>query len=405
MQGVGGLEDIYDYGHISATSFVQDCFGNILAFINNGTVTWSPARFGSYGPVPGYQTPALSPNVELEVATGWRGKRLDETGLIYLNARYYDPVAGRFISHDPVFDPDSPDGFAFAGSDAVNGFDPTGRFGVGAWQSGKGLATGFGTLFYNVGGTIGYGVTSVIDAGFGSDLSSTYKDEWDGIKGVGRGVGTLGGQAIHGQFGQIGKELTGGEGRSGAYRTGYAGVAIASLFSGGEVAEAGNVGKVAEVAEVSSQAAMRARVLANIAESQAARSASKFDQFAKAEAAAEEVTTPVGELRSAGLKDAHHVIQDAAVRDLPGYNTQLAPGVQLQGPSTAVGSPHYLATQVQRLAGGGTYAAERAIAAQSLRAGGYSEAQIQQALSEADAYFNSIGVKPSTITRIPGNRP
>lgn len=119
----------------------------------------------------------------------------------------------------------------------------------------------------------------------------------------------------------------------------------------------------------------------------------------------ENVTTPVGELRAAGLKDAHHVIQDAAVRDLPGYNTQLAPGVQLQGPSTAIGSPHYLATQIQRMSGGGTYAAERAIAADSLRAAGYSEAYIEQALSESDTYFQSIGVTPSTPTRIPGNRP
>ena len=128
-----------------------------------------------------------------------------------------------------------------------------------------------------------------------------------------------------------------------------------------------------------------------------------FGSFAKF-LAAEGVTTPIGELRAAGLQDAHHVIQDAAVRDLPGYDTQLAPGVQLEGPSTSVGTPHYLATQAQRAAGGGTYAAERDIAANSLRAAGYSEAQIQQALSEADNYFQSIGVNSTTPTRIPGNR-
>ena len=128
-----------------------------------------------------------------------------------------------------------------------------------------------------------------------------------------------------------------------------------------------------------------------------------FADFAKF-LAAEGVTTPIGELRAAGLQDAHHVIQDAAVRDLPGYDTQLAPGVQLEGPSTSVGTPHYLATQAQRAAGGGTYAAERDIAANSLRAAGYSEAQIQQALSEADNYFQSIGVNSTAPTRIPGNR-
>ena len=53
----------------------------------------------------------------------------------------------------------------------------------------------------------------------------------------------------------------------------------------------------------------------------------------------EGATTPIGEVCSAGLKDAHHVIQDAAVRDLPGYDTNKAPGVQLEGPSTQIGTP------------------------------------------------------------------
>ena len=115
-------------------------------------------------------------------------------------------------------------------------------------------------------------------------------------------------------------------------------------------------------------------------------------------------STPVGELRSAGLKDAHHVIQDAAVRELPGYSTQNAPGVQLTGPSTAPGPPHYDATQVQRQAGGGTYGAERRIGYKSLRRAGYSEGNARQIITEADAYFENIGVTRSTPTRIPGNR-
>jgi hypothetical protein len=115
-------------------------------------------------------------------------------------------------------------------------------------------------------------------------------------------------------------------------------------------------------------------------------------------------TTPVGELRAAGLKDAHHVVQDAAVRDLPGYNTKLAPGVQLPGPSTAVGSQHYVATQVQRQAGGGTLAAEMRIGYKSLRRAGFSETQARQIIAETDAYFESIDATPSTPTRIPGNR-
>ena len=116
------------------------------------------------------------------------------------------------------------------------------------------------------------------------------------------------------------------------------------------------------------------------------------------------LTSSIGDLRAAGLKDAHHVIQDAAVRDLPGYSTRAAPGVALPGPSTAVGSPHYIATQVQRQAGGGTYAAERRIGYKGLRQSGYTKPDARQIISETDAWFQSIGVTPTTPTRIPGNR-
>ncbi len=111
-----------------------------------------------------------------------------------------------------------------------------------------------------------------------------------------------------------------------------------------------------------------------------------------------------GELRAAGAKDGHHVVQDAAVRDLPGYSRSGAPAVELPGPSTSVGSPHYRATQVQRQRGGGTYGAERRIGYKALRRAGLSEAEARQQLKMADEYFESIGVTPSTPTRLPGNR-
>jgi RHS repeat-associated protein len=119
---------------------------------------------------------------------------------------------------------------------------------------------------------------------------------------------------------------------------------------------------------------------------------------------AQRITQPIGDLRAAGIKDAHHVIQDAAVRHLPGYDTNAAPGVGLPGPSTLRGSPHYNATQVQRLPGGGTYGAERQIGGDALRAAGVDEAKATQAVREADEYFNLLGIDENTITRIPGNR-
>jgi len=56
----------------------------------------------------------------------YQGEAFDaETGLYYLRARYYDPVAGRFLSVDPMAD-QGQHPYTYAGADPVNGHDPTG---------------------------------------------------------------------------------------------------------------------------------------------------------------------------------------------------------------------------------------------------------------------------------------
>ncbi|WP_390821152.1 polymorphic toxin-type HINT domain-containing protein [Tuwongella immobilis] len=111
------------------------------------------------------------------------------------------------------------------------------------------------------------------------------------------------------------------------------------------------------------------------------------------------------ELNNAGIIDSHHIIQNAAVRDLPNYNRGQAPAIELAGPSTLIGSPHYLATREQDLPGGGTYAAERIVAERALAAAGINAAEIAVALQRADEYFIiTLGITMDTVTRIPGNR-
>lgn len=112
----------------------------------------------------------------------------------------------------------------------------------------------------------------------------------------------------------------------------------------------------------------------------------------------------VGELRAAGKKDAHHIIQDAAAKNIPGYKTNKAPGIQLEGPASTVGTAHHTATQVQRQAGGGTYAAERRIGYKALRKAGVSRQDARQHIQNADDYFGGLGVTGSTSMRTVGNR-
>jgi RHS repeat-associated protein len=60
---------------------------------------------------------------------GYTGQRQDESGLIYLHARYVDPVLGRFISPDPTVPSSDNIGlnrYAYAGNDPINQTDTNG---------------------------------------------------------------------------------------------------------------------------------------------------------------------------------------------------------------------------------------------------------------------------------------
>ena len=86
----------------------------------SGALIDSP-RYAPYGA----QAPSLP------ISKGYIGERHDaETGLIYLNARYLDPVLGRFISPD-TFDPWQPgvgtNRYAYADNDPINKIDPNGH--------------------------------------------------------------------------------------------------------------------------------------------------------------------------------------------------------------------------------------------------------------------------------------
>ena len=86
--------------------------------------------------------------------------------------------------------------------------------------------------------------------------------------------------------------------------------------------------------------------------------------------------------------DSHHIIQDAAVQDVPGYVHDNAPAMRLDGPSTARNSEHYLATQAQNsFRGGGTYGAERRAGYFALRKAGKSIEDAKAAVRYADRYF------------------
>ena len=126
VQGVGGIEaTIVEIGG-QTTPVLNDYWGNVLATIVSGQANWSPIRVSGYGPV-GAQAPVLSPSVALAQTLIWRSREMDPSGLYYMGARYYDPLAGHFLSPDPLGHAASADLYSAFNGDPINHFDPDGR--------------------------------------------------------------------------------------------------------------------------------------------------------------------------------------------------------------------------------------------------------------------------------------
>jgi RHS repeat-associated protein len=158
MQGVGGLEATVRESDLQTTPVLNDYSGNVLATISATNVNWSPVRLSGYGPEIGHQASPLSVGTALAETLVWRSRRIDPTGLYCLGARYYDPMAGRFLTPDPLGHEASWDLYSFCSGDPLNRFDPTGRFGKGFSE---GLEN-YANHEWNglLGGLAGYGLIS-----------------------------------------------------------------------------------------------------------------------------------------------------------------------------------------------------------------------------------------------------
>jgi len=121
------LAVMYGATTVTQTHYYQlDARGNVSGTVSDsGVVTdqmiWEPWGFGLTGSVPreGFRL-------------GWKALMYegDSTQLYYARARWYDPRTKRFMTEDPVGWGSGINPYAFAGSDPVNGADPTGRQGI-----------------------------------------------------------------------------------------------------------------------------------------------------------------------------------------------------------------------------------------------------------------------------------
>jgi RHS repeat-associated protein len=101
-----------------------DHIGNYRAVTNDqGRVVWQSdyTAFGSQFEKSG--------DPDFEEWNGFTGKEMDpDTGLIYYNARWYDKETGRFISEDPMGDPNNPNLYSYCANNPIKNIDPTGCY-------------------------------------------------------------------------------------------------------------------------------------------------------------------------------------------------------------------------------------------------------------------------------------
>ncbi|WP_158509188.1 RHS repeat-associated core domain-containing protein [Aeromicrobium erythreum] len=125
---VGGEPIATRTGATKVTLLVNDHQGTPVVGVDSFTTTAvSKRRYGPFGRSLGNATSTAWPT-----GRDFLNQNVDPTGgTVHLGAREYDPGLGRFLSVDPVVEPDDPqqlNGYAYAENSPVTYSDPTGLF-------------------------------------------------------------------------------------------------------------------------------------------------------------------------------------------------------------------------------------------------------------------------------------
>jgi RHS repeat-associated protein len=140
--GTSGCEFfMYHRDHLGSVQSITDASGEVL--------------HKKYKPF-GDTHSTVGPHSDLR---GWIGEREEETELVYLNARYYDPEIGRFISPDPIARVGQKlNRYTYSRNNPINFLDPSGLDDAGVWWYYESDAGG--SMFY---GHVYVEVTSCLD--------------------------------------------------------------------------------------------------------------------------------------------------------------------------------------------------------------------------------------------------
>jgi len=131
--------------------YVYDGLGSVIGTLDaNGNII-STRKYDVYGAIRGSSGPS---GTRHQFVGSLGHPSDDETGLIYMRARYYDPVTGRFVSEDPV--KKGINWFVYCANNPVNKVDPDGKD-DDPTQGEMGALLGFLA-------TLGFGVLHMLEA-------------------------------------------------------------------------------------------------------------------------------------------------------------------------------------------------------------------------------------------------
>ena len=168
---------------------MTDGLGSVLAEVGEPNAAGNPVkatrRYDVYGGIRANSETGTSTSANKFCGSLGHSQDDETGGLIYMRARYYDPVTGRFISEDPGKQGDN--WFAYCGDNPISYADDDGQF--------------FGYICL----TMGSALSSALRNAFGTTATSVLAGM---LKGAAFGVLTQVAQdATNGQFSGVGSYL------------------------------------------------------------------------------------------------------------------------------------------------------------------------------------------------------
>ncbi|MDQ2739635.1 MAG: type IV secretion protein Rhs, partial [Actinomycetota bacterium] len=148
LYGPDGLP-IEQSSSASTCYYVHDQLGSTVALTSSTGLVAGTYSYTTYGQA-GHTGTAITP---LQYGAGYTDT---ETGLIYLQARYYDPTTAQFLTIDPAL-ATTRQPYAYTGDNPLNGIDPTGLCWSGfgwACDTGSAIASGATTAWNYTGGEV-----------------------------------------------------------------------------------------------------------------------------------------------------------------------------------------------------------------------------------------------------------